>query len=262
MADNPLITNEVPYSINTFEGDGTTATREFNFSGGYLRREHVKAFQTAPDGTATDVTLTFIGDNTVTVSPVTPVDYVLTIFRDTPKDLPMVDFQNGAIINETNLDTLAEQSVFVSAEMVDRFVETDAIANEALVKSDQAIAIAEATIGGDFTKFARTDLSNTWTASQNLLTGSRVNGVLIATQDYVTASVGSLASSTTTAIATAKAEAIAAAATDATTKANAAKAEAISAATSTAATDATTKVNAERDRAKRMEGFLFCLAFR
>lgn len=154
------------YAINTFPGDGTTTVFNLNFAGGYIRREHVKAYSTSPADVNTTQVLSWTGTNTVSITPAVPAGHTLTIYRDTPKDVPVADFIDGAIINETNLDFVAKQSVFVSAELLDRFAIIKANSDTALLNSNLAITLAQATIGGDFTKFGRTDLSQTWAATQ------------------------------------------------------------------------------------------------
>lgn len=117
-------------SINRFSGDGVTTDWNINFAGGYLRRAHVKGIVTNADGTTVLRTLTiadpgdFIGPNQIRVSPAAVAGEIVVLFRDTPKDLPMVDFTDGSLISERNLDLIAQQAVFIAAEMVDRFGDT------------------------------------------------------------------------------------------------------------------------------------------
>ncbi|WNV48176.1 tail fiber protein [Caulobacter phage Quill_5.2] len=168
MSADPILDSGVSYSINTFTGDGSTTTFNINFAGGYIQQSHVKAYIDNGDDTRTDVTVTFIGPNTVSTSAPAPVGKHMVIWRDTPKSSPMVDFTDGSIVNEANLDKIARQAVFVSAEMVDRFAtvadlgdDAITIANAATAKAEEAITKANALTGGDFSQFVL--LSNlTW----------------------------------------------------------------------------------------------------
>lgn len=254
MSLDPMLANSAKFSINTFTGDGSKTVWDLNFSGGYIRREHVKAYSTSPADVNTTQVLSWVGPNQVSITPAVPASHTLTIYRDTPKDLPVADFLDGAIINETNLDFVAKQSVFVSAEMVDRLNLFANEAHTALLQSNQAITFAQATINGDFTKFARADVANSWTVVQNFATGSTVNGVLIASIDYVSSALASAALSAASAASAAQTAAITAAATDATTKANAAQ--------SAAAIDATTKVNNAVAALETKMKWLYTLAVR
>ncbi|ATI16347.1 tail fiber protein [Caulobacter phage Lullwater] len=168
MSSDPILDSGVSYSINTFPGDGSTTSFNINFSGGYIQQSHVKGYIDNMDDTRTDVIVTFTGPSTVSTSAPAPVGKNMVIWRDTPKSSPMVDFTDGSIVNEANLDKIARQAVFVSAEMVDRFAtvadlgdDAITIANLATAKAEEAITKANALTGGDFSQFVL--LSNlTW----------------------------------------------------------------------------------------------------
>ena len=108
------------YSINTFPGNGSQINWEISFAGGYLSRDHIKAFVTDASGNATDAPLGWTGDFQITVIPPVPTGSTLTVYRDTPRDKPLADFSNGAVISEGNLDRNAAQAVFIAAESLDR----------------------------------------------------------------------------------------------------------------------------------------------
>lgn len=108
------------YSINRFDGDGEKINWEISFAGGYIIKEHVKALVTDLAGNSNEQLFTWAGDSTVQITPPVPEGYSLTIFRETPKDRPIADFQDGAVINEKNLDDNAKQAVFIAAEALDR----------------------------------------------------------------------------------------------------------------------------------------------
>lgn len=116
----PTIPN-VKYATFDGVGDGVQTQWEFNFSGGYISQDHVKGYVTdATTGLSTDLVLSWVGPNTVQVVPAVPDGDSIVIYRDTPKGAPLVDYTEGSIINERNLDITAQQAVFVAAEMVDR----------------------------------------------------------------------------------------------------------------------------------------------
>lgn len=106
----------------TVTADGSTDQFEFNFPGGYIARSHIKGYMLVPEtGARTDLALTFIRDNLVRVSPFPPAGNRVTIFRDTPKEVPTVSFIDGAMIEARNLDANAKQCIFAVAEMLDRY---------------------------------------------------------------------------------------------------------------------------------------------
>lgn len=140
-------------TMHTFEGDGDASrVFEVNFTGGYIKQSHVKAYM-MPYGTADYeyLTLTFVNESSVRLSAAVPVGWTVTIYRDTPKDLPLASFTDGALITAASLDRNAEQAIFGVAEMVDRFTATQQgvdlslnIANEAKADSEQAVSAAAA----------------------------------------------------------------------------------------------------------------------
>lgn len=132
------------FSINRFTGDGTTTQWEFNFSGGYIDQSHVKVLVTDTLGNETVPAYTWVGPNTISIVPAVAAGYELEVYRDTPKNLPLVDYTDGAIVSERNLDTTAEQSVFVAAEVFDRFSDTETIVVSAATAAAVAAESAEA----------------------------------------------------------------------------------------------------------------------
>ena len=109
-------------SRTIYDTDGVTVNWDFSFRGGYLDRGHVKAYVDLPTGERTAITITpgmFTGPYQLAITPAILAGRTLTIYRDTPKDTPLVDFTDGAGFSEVSLDIMAKQSVFVSAESVD-----------------------------------------------------------------------------------------------------------------------------------------------
>jgi hypothetical protein len=137
-----MLASGIVYSINRFTGNGSQTVWELNFAGGYIRAEHVKAYSTSPLGVNTTQVLAWIGPNTVSVTPAVPTGHALTVYRDTPKNEPVVDFVNGSIINEKNLNLLGDQAVFAAAEMIDRFGVVNANSEQANTASAAAVLTA------------------------------------------------------------------------------------------------------------------------
>ena len=109
------------YSINEFDGDGVTTERDFNFAGGYIDRAHVKALVRDEFGAPTDIPITsgsFVSAFRLTL-PITPVGHTLRIYRETPREEPLVNFTGGSNFTEANLDVLARQVVMCAAEAFD-----------------------------------------------------------------------------------------------------------------------------------------------
>lgn len=106
----------------SYAGDGVTTVWDFAFASGYIDKAHVKAYTTDSENNRTDLTITesnFVGDYQLSITPPVAASDILTIYRDTPKDAPLVDFAEGSNLTEAALDTLARQAVFVAAEVND-----------------------------------------------------------------------------------------------------------------------------------------------
>lgn len=112
--------------------DGVQTIWNFTFTGGYIFKSHVKAYYLNADGVKVDLLVTegmFLGQYQLQVTPPIPASALrFVIYRDTPKDLPLVDFEGGSTVSEANLDRAAEQSIFVVAELLDGVFASD-IAN-------------------------------------------------------------------------------------------------------------------------------------
>jgi hypothetical protein len=130
-------------SRTIYDIDGTTTVWNFSFSGGYIDPSHVKAYTELPNGIRTPIIVTpemLIGEFQLQVTPALPPSAgLLVIYRDTPKDLPLVDFVEGPL-SEVALDTNARQAVFIAAEAQDEFAST----NYQIVVDAASAAVASA----------------------------------------------------------------------------------------------------------------------
>lgn len=119
------------YATQTWEADGVRTQYDIAFDGGYIRQSDVVAFSVLVDagtGLVTDRqvhTLVFISENledgsaTVRISPAVAAGRRVVIFRSTEKSTPLVDYQDGSILTEANLDLANKQAIFAIAEIMD-----------------------------------------------------------------------------------------------------------------------------------------------
>lgn len=103
-------------SRTVYTADGVTTSWNFSFSGGYLDPSHVAAYSKSPLGEVTELPVTLIGPYQVGIYPAVALGDTVVIYRNTPKDLPLVDFADGAGFSEASLDVAAKQAVFLAAE--------------------------------------------------------------------------------------------------------------------------------------------------
>lgn len=112
------------YSRTTWLTDGADTVWNFAFTGGYIDPSHITAYIKSPttgeiEAVPFNVATDLIGPFQLRIVPALPAGYEFTIARVTPRDVPIVDFQDGGDISEYNLDTNAKQAVFIAAESLD-----------------------------------------------------------------------------------------------------------------------------------------------
>lgn len=231
------------FAVNKVTANGVQTQWEFNFDGGYISQDHVKVRVTSPAGVETVPAFTWVGVNTIQIVPAVAAGYLLEIYRDTPKNAPLVDYTDGAIVNEKNLDKTAQQSVFIAAETFDRLIDTETISDtanthatqaladsaEALALANQAIAVANLT--GDAAAEAAASAANAASSAANAATSANAAAASAA------AASGS-ASTATTKASQAMDSQVAAAASQAAAAVSEANADADRIATLAAASDA------------------------
>ncbi len=128
---------------NNFTGDGGTTVWNIGFADGYISPDDVKARYVDETGNYVDIVVNNVSGNVVTITPAQPAGRVFQIYRDTRKESPLVNFADGAIINETNLDTLATQAIMVAAEASDLANGLAVTANRASVDAESALELAQ-----------------------------------------------------------------------------------------------------------------------
>lgn len=187
------------YATNRFPGDGTTTQFEISFAGGYMDKSHVKAH--IEDNTTkvrTLVTITapmFIGPYTLALGVTAAVGSTMVIYRDTPKDVPLVDFVNGSRITEANLDKVAQQSVFIGAEVYDS------------TRVGEVVALLE---GAGASALANADAAAASAAAATVSAGASLASSAVATAAQVAAAASASAASVHAVDASADAVAVAA----------------------------------------------------
>jgi hypothetical protein len=164
------------YATNRFTGDGVTTQYAINFAGGYISKDHVKAYIRNPaTNVRTPVAITssmFVTPYTINLGVAAPAGYEVVIYRDTPKDAPLVDYTTGSRITEANLDKANKQAIFAVAELTDVTSVTDLT-----VQHSVSIKREVLTVGSGQTTF---NLTNSYVLGTNALEvnrdGVRLNG--------------------------------------------------------------------------------------
>lgn len=105
------------YSYIRYNGNGSTTNFTFPFS--YISRDHIVV-------KVNDVStsFTFLNDSTVTVSPAPANGTIVEIRRVTPKNTPIVNFTDGSVLLEADLDLLATFDLYIAQEAEDAVEDT------------------------------------------------------------------------------------------------------------------------------------------
>ena len=96
----------------TYTGNNSTVDYALPFS--YIATSHIKAYLDGVETSAFSIsgsTLTF------TTAPASAV--VITIKRVTPTDARLVDFTDGSVLTEADLDQSADQNFYIAQEVSD-----------------------------------------------------------------------------------------------------------------------------------------------
>ncbi len=127
--------------------NGVTEEWDLSLSGGYLSRDHVKAYF-YPTGNLEDArqskSFTWMNATRIRIIPALAGGGKLLIQRETPRDDLLVQFTNTADFNKDNLMALGRQAIFVAAELIDLYEDPELIGAIADAQQAAADAIAAA----------------------------------------------------------------------------------------------------------------------
>ena len=100
------------YAQVTYTGDGSTTQYSITFN--FLDSTHIKAFINGVETSAFTVS-----SSTLTFTTAPANSAVIKIERQTPIDARLVDFTDGSVLTESDLDKSADQNFYVAQEITD-----------------------------------------------------------------------------------------------------------------------------------------------
>ena len=103
----------MPLSSVLYTADGNTNQFDITFS--YIDSTHVKVFVDNVE----DTNFTFVNTSRIQTSSTPANTKVVKIERQTPTSARLVDFQDGSVLTETDLDKSANQNFFIVQENAD-----------------------------------------------------------------------------------------------------------------------------------------------
>lgn len=115
----PSMEANMAFSVNTFIGDGVTTTFAIAFTNGIYSRDSVHVFV---GDELTERAFTWINDGLIEVQGAVPASgEQVVIRRIMDKTNKAVDFADGSILDERNLDTIVNQLYNISHEFLDGY---------------------------------------------------------------------------------------------------------------------------------------------
>ena len=96
----------------SYTGDGSTTSYSITFP--FIDSTHIKAFVNGVESTAFT-----ISSSTLTFTSAPANSAVIRIERQTPTNARLVDFTDGSVLTESDLDRSADQNFFIAQEITD-----------------------------------------------------------------------------------------------------------------------------------------------
>ena len=225
---------------------GNNSTVDYSIPFSYIVSSHIYAWL---DNSAT--TAFSVSGSTLTFDTAPATDVAILIKRVTPTDARLVDFQDGSVLTEQNLDQSADQNFYIAQESSDTAQTHLALNNSSLWDADskRIINVATPTSGTDAANKTYIDTQTTSAATSATAAATSATAAATAETNAETAETNAETAETNAETAETNAET---AETNATTQASNASTSATSAATS--ATTATTQASAASTSATAAAG--------
>ena len=154
----------------TYTGDGSTTQYSITFP--FIDSTHIKAFI---DGTQT--TAFTISSSTLTFTSAPANSSVVRIERQTPNDTRLVDFTDGSVLTESDLDKSADQNFYIAQEITDDSASKIGIGTDDKIDAQNKIIKNVANPVNNQDAVTKYYLENTWlsTADKTALTSVNSN---------------------------------------------------------------------------------------
>jgi hypothetical protein len=152
----------------TYTGNGSTTGYAIPFS--YIASSHVKAFVNNVATTAFTVS-----GSTLTFSSAPANSAVIRIERQTPTDARLVDFTDGSVLTEADLDQSADQNFFIAQETSDANQSAMTIDTDDKFDAQSKVIKNVANPVNNNDAVNKTYLENTWLSTANKTALTNVN---------------------------------------------------------------------------------------
>ena len=161
------------FAFNTYTGNGSTT--QYAITWEYLDTTHVKAFL---DGVST--TAFTVSSSTVTFNSAPANGVVIRIERQTPLTARLVDFQDGSVLTESDLDKSANQNFFAVQEFSDDATNYMQLDTDDKYNAQSKVIKSVANPVNNNDAVNKTYLENTWLSATDKATLQSVNNNITA----------------------------------------------------------------------------------
>ena len=152
----------------SYTGNGSTTQYSITFP--YIDVTHVKAYL---NGTLTSAYTISSSTLTFTTAPANGV--VIRIERETPNDTRLVDFTDGSVLTEQDLDRSADQNFYIAQEITDDSASKLGLDTDDKYNAQSKIIKNVANPVNNNDAVNKTYLENTWLSSANKTALTTVN---------------------------------------------------------------------------------------
>ena len=156
------------FAFQTYTGNGSTTQYSISFT--YIDSTHVKCFL---DGVST--TAFSVSGSTVTFNSAPANNVVIRIERQTPLTARLVDFQDGSVLTEADLDMSANQNFFAVQEFSDDASNYMQLDTDDKYNAQSKVIKSVANPVNDNDAVNKTYLENTWLSPANKTALTTVN---------------------------------------------------------------------------------------
>ena len=156
------------FAFQTYTGNGSTTQYSISFT--YIDSTHVKCFL---DGVST--TAFSVSGSTVTFNSAPANGVVIRIERQTPLTARLVDFQDGSVLTEADLDMSANQNFFAVQEFSDDATNYMQLDTDDKYNGQSKVIKSVANPVDNNDAVNKTYLENTWLSSANKTALTTVN---------------------------------------------------------------------------------------
>ena len=156
------------FAFQTYTGNGSTTQYSISFT--YIDSTHVKCFL---DGVST--TAFSVSGSTVTFNSAPANNVVIRIERQTPLTARLVDFQDGSVLTEADLDMSANQNFFAVQEFSDDASNYMQLDTDDKYNAQSKVIKSVANPVNNNDAVNKTYLENTWLSSANKTALTTVN---------------------------------------------------------------------------------------